>query len=74
VGKDHSGINRIIRDDQNNLWIGFDGFWGIVKYDHTHNRAGSLYDYEDGTSARATVSSMTFDKKGRLWIGHTLMG
>jgi ligand-binding sensor domain-containing protein len=66
VGKGHGGINRIIRDDQNNLWIGFDGS-GIVKYDHTHNRAVH-YTYQDGLGS-GTVSSMTFDSKGRLWMG-----
>lgn len=61
-----SGISRIIRDDQNNLWIGFDGT-GVVKYDYTHNRAVH-FTYQDGL-ASGTVGSMAFDGKGRLWIG-----
>lgn len=66
IGKDHSGINRLIRDDQNNLWIGFDGS-GLMKYDHINNRVVH-YRFENGL-ASGTVSSMAFDKKGRLWIG-----
>jgi|JI9StandDraft_2_1071091.scaffolds.fasta_scaffold00945_5 signal transduction histidine kinase/ligand-binding sensor domain-containing protein len=66
VGKDYSGINRMIRDDGNNLWIGSDGA-GVVKYDYTHNRA-VRYRYEDGLASNI-INSMTFDKKGRLWLG-----
>lgn len=62
----NSGINRIVRDHQNNLWIGYNGS-GVVKYDHIHNRAVN-YRYENGL-ASSIVSSMVFDKKGRLWIG-----
>ncbi|MBL7835328.1 MAG: hypothetical protein JNK18_15325 [Cyclobacteriaceae bacterium] len=64
--KINSGINRIIRDNENNLWIGFDAT-GVVKYDHLHNRA-THYTYEDGLTSGA-VGSMAFDAKGRLWIG-----
>lgn len=64
--KINSGINRIIRDDQDNIWIGFDGT-GVVKYDRAHNRAVH-YTYQDGL-ASGTVGSMAFDGKGRLWIG-----
>lgn len=64
--KSHSGINRIIRDDQNNLWIGFDGS-GVVRYDPTHNKKAH-YRFETGL-ATGIVSSMAFDRKGRLWIG-----
>jgi signal transduction histidine kinase/ligand-binding sensor domain-containing protein len=64
--KINSGINRIIRDNENNLWIGFDGT-GVVKYDHLHNQA-THYTYEDGLTS-GTVGSMAFDNRGRLWIG-----
>lgn len=64
--KINSGINRIIRDNENNLWIGFDGT-GVVKYDHLHNRA-THYTYEDGLTS-GTVGSMAFDNQGRLWVG-----
>lgn len=66
MGKDYSAINRLIRDDQNNLWIGSDGS-GIVKYDQTNNRAVD-YRFEDGL-ASGVISSMAFDRKGRLWMG-----
>jgi signal transduction histidine kinase/ligand-binding sensor domain-containing protein len=60
------GIQVVTVDKKNHVWVGFDGS-GLVKYDPIQNTANQ-YTFENGL-ASAFISSMTFDKKGRLWIG-----
>jgi ligand-binding sensor domain-containing protein len=65
----NSGINRIVRDDQNNLWIGYDGS-GVVKYDHIHNSAVN-YRYENGL-ASSIVSQWFLIKKVACGLVHPM--
>jgi signal transduction histidine kinase/ligand-binding sensor domain-containing protein len=56
-------------DRAGNLWFGFYGVGGIVKYDGTQFR-----EFEVGLeNARGTLALLT-DKRGRLWIGSTSHG
>lgn len=66
----HTGINTLIHDTKNNIWVGFDGS-GLIKYDPEKNTAVN-YNIGDGLPSNF-VTGLQFDNKNRLWIS-TLKG
>jgi signal transduction histidine kinase/ligand-binding sensor domain-containing protein len=64
-GLSFRGINKIVNDKQNNLWIGFDGS-GLVQYDHQHNRA-KHFGIKQGLPSDY-ITALCFDSNDRLWI------
>lgn len=66
TGKSLSGISDITHDNENNIWIAFDGS-GVIRYNPI-NQTGIQYTIQDGLPTNY-VYSLMFDGQNRLWIG-----
>jgi two-component sensor histidine kinase len=59
------GINHLICDKKDNLWIAYDGN-GLVHY-NTKSKRSKLYTIENGLPTNY-IGSLEWDTKNRLWI------
>ncbi len=69
-GEIFKGINDIVFDANQTLWIAFDGN-GLVRYNH-QNKTAEHFTIENGLATNY-ISALQFDGLGRLWMG-TLKG
>jgi len=60
------GITELLIGNDGKIWVGFDGS-GVLKYDPVKNQT-IRYTIADGLPSNY-IGSMTFDDRGRLWIG-----
>lgn len=65
-GEVFKGINDIVLDANQNLWIAFDGN-GLVRYNY-QNKTAEHFTIENGLSTNY-ISALQFDGQGRLWMG-----
>lgn len=66
TGENFKGINDIVLDKDQNIWIAFDGN-GIVCYNHK-NKSATNYTIENGLPTNY-ISALQFDGQNRLWMG-----
>jgi ligand-binding sensor domain-containing protein/two-component sensor histidine kinase len=63
--KNPGGINQLLCDKHNHLWVGYDGN-GLACY-NTKTKISKVFTTEDGLSSNY-INALEIDTKGRLWM------